>query len=420
MSDVTVAPDASPQPVNEVRVDPNPTSLPNPVGPQAPSKPAAGPETPTSRREVIEQAFQKTKAAQAKAADAKMGHNQPPEAMEKEQPKAEPKKEPPLNLRKRPVDQEQPPPRERVEHGHFAPRQAGDAASPGQRPAGQQPPAGVQPRHTQPLPRMSAAAKTEWAKVPEPVQADIHRLHDEFGRAYQRYRGDHEAMNVIRPYHNLARQQGTTLDRALSNYIGMEHKLRSDVVGGLDLIVDNLNLRTQEGRKLSLMDVAWHIVNQTPEQRQLLQSKNAMMAQSHQLQTAQQRIAALEQNTKRVQYAAAFNQTRGALDAFAETHPRLDELGDLIEQEVKLGFDLNAAYQRAELLRPATAAQTRTHGTAAQTRTTTAQTRPADRSISGAPGGPSNGNGAARSNKQVSRRDALANAIKHVNANGSL
>ena len=108
-------------------------------------------------------------------------------------------------------------------------------------------------------------------------------MHQEFSRAYEAYRGDHEVMNTIRPYHDMARQHGTTLQRALENYVGMEHKLRNDVVGGLDLIINNLNLQTPDGRRLGLEDVAWHIVNQTPEQRQLLQSKNRAMAQSHQL-----------------------------------------------------------------------------------------------------------------------------------------
>ena len=65
-------------------------------------------------------------------------------------------------------------------------------------------------------------------------------------------------------------------------------------------------------------------------------------------------------------------------------HPRFDELGEVIEREIALGFDLDTAYRRAELLFPATHA--------AQTRTTSAQTRPVDRSIHGNPDvAPSNG-----------------------------
>jgi hypothetical protein len=80
-------------------------------------------------------------------------------------------------------------------------------------------------------------------------------MHSEFGAAYQQYRGDHEKMNTIRHFDEMATQHGTTLDRALTNYVTMEQKLRQDVVGGLDVIVNNLNLRTPDGHKLTLPDI---------------------------------------------------------------------------------------------------------------------------------------------------------------------
>jgi hypothetical protein len=51
--------------------------------------------------------------------------------------------------------------------------------------------------------------------------------------------------------------------------------------------------------------------------------------------------------------AQKFKATRERVNAFADAHPRFDELGDLIEAELRLGFDLKTAYRRAELLRPA-------------------------------------------------------------------
>ena len=78
----------------------------------------------------------------------------------------------------------------------------------------------------------------------------------EFDGAYQKLRGDHDTMNTIRHFHEMATQHGTTLDKALTNYVSMEQKLRTDLVGGLDVIVNNLNLRTSDGRKITLPDVA--------------------------------------------------------------------------------------------------------------------------------------------------------------------
>jgi hypothetical protein len=204
----------------------------------------------------------------------------------------------------------------------------------------------------------------------------------------------------------MATDHGTTLDRALSNYVSMEQKLRQDVIGGLDIIVNNLNLRTPDGQKLGLRDIAYHLLNQTPEQHKLVQQQNATQAASHQIGALHQEITGLKNALQQMHTAQQFNYTRSAVDQFADSHPRFDELGDLIEQELKTGYDLETAYRRAELLRPTTHA--------AQTRTTPAQTRPTDKSISGAPDvAPSNG--ASRPKKQVGRREAIQNAISRVN-----
>jgi hypothetical protein len=271
---------------------------------------------------------------------------------------------------------------------------------------------------------MADNAKREWAAAPESVRGEVHRMQREFGAAYQRYRGDHEAMNAIRPYHDMARRQGTTLQSALQNYVGIENKLREDPIGGLDVIINNLNLRTPDGRRLGLPDIAYHVLSQSPEQHKLTQAQNQQAALRQQLEQMRQQQGALAQQQAQMHYAQRFRHTRGLVDQFAERHPRLDELADLIERELRLGFNLPTAYQRANLLRPAgstPAAQTRTPAAqtrtpAAQTRTPAPQTRNADRSISGAPnGGTANG---AAPRKSATRRGSIVNAIRR--ASGSL
>ena len=90
MTDTNVAPDAGAPPApasapasNEVVINPNPTAAPAPVGSQAPPKG----EQATSRRDAIQKAFNRSRdpnAPKPKAADAKMGHNQPPEETKRE------------------------------------------------------------------------------------------------------------------------------------------------------------------------------------------------------------------------------------------------------------------------------------------------------------------------------------------------
>jgi hypothetical protein len=373
------------------------SNAPAPISNTPPEKPVASKSGEGSRRhDVIGKAFERAKVERKGPAEAKVGHNQPPEPVEKEEP---------LDLKKRPAEQPQVQARERGEGGRFA------AKAPSQTPAAQaggSVPAPTAIPYGQPLKRMRDDAKADWAKAPETVRRDVHRIHQEYAKAYQQYRGDHETMKTLRPYHDMARSQGTSLPTALNNYIGIENKLRSDPVGGLDVIVNNLNLRTQDGRRITLADVAYHILNQSPEQHKLTAAQNQQVALQRQLQQVQQHQQALARQQAQMQYQQRFVHTRGAVDRFAEANPRLDELGDLIERELRLGFDLPTAYQRANLLRPAKA------GTpAAQTRTPAPQTRNSDRSISGAPdGGSANGVARKRSND---RRGSVIQAMRRAN-----
>jgi hypothetical protein len=412
MGDIPVAPagDAMAAAPNEVVINPNPTASPQPIGAQTPDKPVGeiegGKGRPESRREAIQRAFDRAnnpkdaKPAEkpaAKPAEAKPGHNNPPEETEK------------FDLKKRPADQP------RGERGQFAPREATNNAN-GANPSPTNMANGANPSpqgraaplpegapYRDPPPRMAEHAKRDWATAPESVRGEFHRLAKEAGEMYRQYRGDHDTMNTIRHFHEMATSHGTTLDRALSNYVSMEQKLRSDVVGGLDVIVNNLNLHTPDGRKLNLRDIAYHILNQSPEQHKLVQQQNAQQAASHQIGALHEEISGLKNALQQMHNQQQYSYTRSAVDQFADQHPRFDELGDLIENELKFGFDLETAYRRAELLRPTTHA--------AQTRTPSAQTRPTDKSISGAPGvAPSNG--ASRPKKQVGRREAIQNAMR--------
>jgi hypothetical protein len=256
---------------------------------------------------------------------------------------------------------------------------------------------------------MSPRAAAAWDKVPDEVRADAHRMYREIGQAFTKYKGAHDYMQTIAPYEKMAREQGTTLARVLENHVGIEAKLREDPIGGLEVIVHNLNLQTPDGQKLTLRDLAWHHLNQTPEQQQLIQQRNEAQATRLQLEQMRREQEALVNEMRRAQYVQHFQTTRGAVDQYAGTRPRFDKLGPLIHREIQLGFSLDEAYRRAELLSPATAEET-----AAQTRTQTpAQTRTPDRSISGAPSGGLNGANGTRTGKPVSRKDALEHAFRH-------
>jgi len=405
------APNPTPQAQTEVPINTDQTSTPSPIGTQAPDKPQL------SRREAIQAAFDRANKPRGemrgemrgksadntppKAAEAKAGHNQPPEPTEKEG----------INLKKRPDDQ----PRDK---GRFAPRaeqtppdteQNATAAKGmnGTQPAAPHPTLPENTPFREPPPRMSDKAKADWHATPESVRGDVHRIQQEFGNAYNRLKPVADAFQPIARFHQMAQQHGTTLEQALSNYTSMEQKLRSDVVGGLDVIVNNLGLKAPDGSKIGLRDIAYHILSQSPEQLKQLQIGNAQQAATSQIGALHSEVRGLKEQLQQMHTAQQFTYTRSQVDQFADSHPRFDELGTQIEQELKLGFDLETAYRRAELLAPATqAAQTRGSPTSAQT-------RPADRSISGSPGGSAQA-APRRSEKPVGRREAIENAVKRV------
>jgi len=414
MSDVGVAPAPAPAAAqSEVPINPDPVNTPAPVTNQPPEKQPVDMKDADPRRESIRKAIERAKARdpndKGEPRKAKMGDNQPPEETKPE--RAKPEK---IDLKKRPDDQ----PRDR---GRFAPKERaesqeatasdpGQARQPSQQPAQQYKQLPDNDPYREPLRRMTDHAKAEWAATPVNVRSDIHRMHKEFGEAFNRYQADHKTMSSIRHYEKMAKDHGTTLGEALDRYTGMEKLLRAEPFRAFDTITNNLNLRSPDGQKLTFRDLAWAYLNQTPEQHRMAQGENAQTAQSHQIGQLHSMVNTLAQGIQEMQYERKFTHTRSALDRYADTHPRFDELGDLIEQEIKFGFDVDTAYRRALLLRPATAAQTRT--TTAQTRTDP------DRSIHGAPAnGPANG-AQRRNGKPPERREAIARAIKHVN--GSL
>jgi hypothetical protein len=196
----------------------------------------------------------------------------------------------------------------------------------------------------------------------------------------------------------------------------MEQKLREDVVGGLDVIVQNLRLKSQNGEPITLRDVAHHIVNMTPEQHRMTAQQNQQSAADMRIGQLSQMVEKLTGGIEQMQFQQRFKEKRGEIDEFAKTHPRLDELGAAIKRELDFGFPLEVAYERADRLYPS--------NTAAQTRNTSAQTRRT--SISGAPDGsgkagpntrPSDGQRNANGrDKHPTRREALAKAMRSVSS----
>jgi len=410
----------APPPQVDVPVNEKPVNQQTPIGEQAPRKPEgqdSNKSSHISRREALQQAFARAKEAQDEAA------------------KAPPKKaDAPSKVAEKTEKTSQPSEKQQRyrEGGKFAKDPAKAAEPPAVQPVqGEQPQPGQekQPTPVKPLDerapyreapgRFRDQAKAEWHATPESVRAGVYQMAKEFQGAYEKYKGSHDTMQELQPYQELVTKQGTSLRKAFDNYYSMEQKLHQDVVGGVDVIIQNMSRaygwKGPHGGPLNVQDFAAHVLSQTPEQRQISQQQNHQTSAEMRIGQLHQTVDQLSQGISQLMYQQKFTATRSQVDQFAEAHPRFDELADLIKAELDLGFPLEQAYQRADRLRPSSTQ-------AAQTRTQPAQTRKT--SISGAPDGgngkasatprPSDGQRRSGETKHPTRREALAKAMRRV------
>lgn len=152
--------------------------------------------------------------------------------------------------------------RPRDEHGRFAPKSdkadadtsptqvtTAPAAQAEQKPA-ETPAAAATEQPAAPAvappPSWSIKAKADWDKLPEHIRADVAKRETEVAEGYAALRDYKD----LKPYADMARQQGTTLSAAMQHYVNMENVLRRDVGHGLALIAQNAGLSQAQAAEL--------------------------------------------------------------------------------------------------------------------------------------------------------------------------
>lgn len=322
------APDSAP--TNLVPINEAPATPPNPLessGPEKPQEPAESAKPSASVKDALAKAEAKLKEAneKAKAPEAK------PEPKEKVEPtKAEAPKED-AKAADRP----------RTEDGKFAPKQPAE----GQQQPEAKPAQPSETRFHEAPKRFSDDAKQAWAQAPEPVRAEIHRAVKELEEGIGRYR---EVVEPLKPYIQLAQQHNTTVDRALEQYVTLERKLMSpnpsDKMAALDHVFQYAGINPREW--------AAQLLNQTPDQ--VATQQDAVIRELRQeIATLKQHVGGVTQTIQQQREAATLQE----VNAFAEAHPRFDELAADIVLLMDTGRaqTLSEAYQLAERLNPAPA-----------------------------------------------------------------
>jgi len=89
-----------------------------------------------------------------------------------------------------------------------------------------------------PPPGWSPAAKAAFAGAPKEIQEAVARREVEVNQGFAKL----AEYKPIERFAEMARQSGTTLDRALEGYVGIENALRTDFIGGIGTLCRNYGI----------------------------------------------------------------------------------------------------------------------------------------------------------------------------------
>lgn len=125
-----------------------------------------------------------------------------------------------------------------------APAEAASSPAPAVAAIPEAPPAVASGEPVKPPPGFSPTAKVVWDKETlskeewEAVKRDIAKRNDEVGKGFEKL----AEWKPIERYAEMARQGGTTLERALENYVSIERELSRDFIAGVSRLCQNAGI----------------------------------------------------------------------------------------------------------------------------------------------------------------------------------
>lgn len=254
-------------------------------------------------------------------------------------------------------------------------------------------------------PRFAKAAQDAWGQTPEPVRQEVERALTELSQGIEKYKPFVEAFEPIRKYHDMATQSGTTLDRALDAYVGIEQAWRQSPSHGFVAVCRNMGVEPTQ----MLQAVA-----------QGLNGANASVprgdspevaALKQELSQLKEKFGTVEKTVTESQQQYKQRESQMTVESFAKSNPHFDELATDIAQMLETGYakDLPDAYGKALRLNPEVSAKIEA---AKKPAVDPAQTRgKAALSITGSP---ATGSTPESRKPAGSIRDALNNAMASV------
>lgn len=264
-----------------------------------------------------------------------------------------------------------------------------------------------EPTPADPPARFVAEAKTAWAATPDPVKAEVHRTIKNLEAGITEHA---KRWEPLKEYDDLAKKSGTTLDRALKEYIGIDKQLGENFPAAMQRICAN--------KGVDIRAFAADVLQLPPAARQQLRiggQPQAAPVASPEVLDLRRKVAALEQQvtgvTGNIQQRQSA-ETERQVSEFAADKPLFSELSAQIAAHIaNSGLSLPDAYAKAyddfTAMAERAGFSTRTQSPVPQPRVQ----NPGSKSIKGAPG---LGSSPATRKPSSSIREAILRAAQAV------
>lgn len=237
------------------------------------------------------------------------------------------------------------------------------------------------------------AATTDWDKVPESVQAAVHRVHREMEEGITKYKASHDRYENLREFDEVAKSNGHDLRASLQKVVAIEQAFARNPAEGFHQICDHFGLNARE--------VAAKIAGMKPEEVQV-QQEGTISDLKREIASLKEQVSGVSNGFQQQQHASVSKE----IEAFAsqpEYSRFYDLMGDVafflksdkISPDLPPMDRLKEAYALADRLNPDPNAQITKPAPAsdavaakasdANAEALAAQTRKGEKSITGAP-----------------------------------
>lgn len=212
----------------------------------------------------------------------------------------------------------------------------------------------------EPPARFLPKAKEVWANTPNPVKAEVQRMEREFAVEREKHADNTKYREELRDFDEMAKAQGTTVRKALEDYVGMEQRFATQPDQELPRLLKMVGMDP-----VAAIQTILKSVGATPEQFAQYAAQNPQPRQQPQPQRQQpapqesQALQRIDQLERRLQEQAIES---GVVAPFVAQNPRFDELQEdiafflnsgKIPDTMSASERLEVAYDMAERLNPA-------------------------------------------------------------------